>query len=53
MVLIGSVKSDSVANGTPPLRRFFGTVLLKCQAAEMSPATRYTLRHKIASAMKF
>ena len=27
----------SVANGSPPLRRFFGAVLFRRQAAEMEP----------------
>ena len=39
----------SVANDSPPLRRFFGAVLPRRCAAEMDPATRYTLRCNIAS----
>ena len=34
------------------LRRFFGAVLLWCNATEMSPATRYTLRRNNASIVK-
>ena len=34
----------SVANRSPPLRRFLGAVLSRCQAAEITFATRYTLR---------
>ena len=34
----------SVANDSPPLQKFFGTVLARRSAAEMGPATRHTLR---------
>ena len=37
-----------VANGSPPLQRFFGTVLLKRYAAEMGTATRYTFQRNCA-----
>ena len=40
----GRSNRHSVANDSPPLRRFFGAVLPRRQAAEMGPATRYTLR---------
>ena len=42
----------SVANDSPPLRRFFGAVSPRRYAAEMGPATRYTLRRNTASIMK-
>ena len=42
----------SVANGSLPLRRFFGAVLPRRQAVEMCLATRYTLRRNTASIMK-
>ena len=49
----GPVKSDtSVGSGSPPLRRFFGAVLSMRGVAEMSLATRYTLRRNTASIMK-
>ena len=41
-----------VANGSPPLQRFFGAVLPRRLAAEMGPATCYTLPRNIASIMK-
>ena len=34
----------SVVNGSPPRRCFFGAVLPRREAAEMDPASRYTLR---------
>ena len=34
----------SVANASPPLRRFFGAVLFRRLAAAMDPVTYYTLR---------
>ena len=37
---------------SPLLRRFFGAVLLGVKAAEIDPATRYTLRRNTASIMK-
>ena len=43
---------QNVANGPPPLRRFFGAVLPRLLAAEIDPATRYTRRRDIASIMK-
>ena len=48
----GPVKLHSVANDSPPLQRFFGAVMPRREAAEMSSATRYTLRHNTASIMK-
>ena len=48
----GRSNRHSVANDSPPLRRFFGAVLPRRQAAEMGPATRYTLRRNTASIMK-
>ena len=42
----------SVANGSPPLQRFFEAVLPRRQVAEKGPATRYTLRRNTASIMK-
>ena len=44
--------SHSVANGTSPLRCFLGAVLSRCEAAEMGPTTRYTLRSNAAIIMK-
>ena len=35
---------QSVTNGSPRLRCFFRAVLPWCYAAEMDPATRFTLR---------
>ena len=40
---VGQIR-QSVANGSPPLRRFFGAMLPKRYVAEMSPATRYMIR---------
>ena len=48
----GRSNRHSVANDPPPLRHFFGAVLPRRQAAEMGPATRYTLRRNTASIMK-
>ena len=48
----GHSNQHSVANGSPPLRRFFGAVLPRRSAAEMSSATRYTLRGSTASVIK-
>ena len=42
---IGHVDSVSVTNGSPPLRRFFGAVLLKRSAAEIGPAPRLILHN--------
>ena len=42
----------SVAYGSPPLRRFFGAVLLMRKIAEMDPDNRYTLRRNNTSIMK-
>ena len=42
----------SLANGSPPLRRFVGAGYPWCQAAEMGPATCYTLRRDNAHIMK-
>ena len=39
----------SVANGSPPLRCFFGAALPRRKAAKMGPVTRYTLRRNTAS----
>ena len=49
--LAGQIE-HSVANGSAPLRWFFGTVLLRLGAAEMDPTTRCTLRLNTTSAMK-
>ena len=43
----GSVKSDTVANGSPLLRHFFGTVLPRHLAAEMGPATRFGVEPRV------
>ena len=40
--------AHSVANGSPPLRRFFGAVISRRSAAEMNPAARYSLRRNNA-----
>ena len=48
----GRSNQRSVANGSPPLRRFFGDVYPRRLAVEMGPATRYTLRRNTASIMK-
>ena len=42
----------SVANGSPPLRRFFGAVFFRRYALEINPATRHTLWRNTASTMK-
>ena len=41
----------SVANGSPPLRCFFGALMSRQSAAEMGPATRYTFGRDITSVM--
>ena len=48
----GPVKSDILANGSPPLLCFFGAVKLTRKATETDSATRYTLRRNTASIMK-
>ena len=40
---------NSVANGSPPLRCYFEIASPQRYAAEMDPATRYTLRCNTAS----
>ena len=42
----------NVANGSPPLRRFFGAVLHRRKTADMGRATRYKLQRNIAGTMK-
>ena len=42
----------SVANGSPPPRRFFVAVLLRREAAETGRATRCTLRRNNATVRK-
>ena len=44
--------THSLTNGSPPLRCFFGAVLSRRYAAEMDPASRYTLWCNTASIMK-
>ena len=39
----GQIGRLSVANGFPPLQCFFGAMLSRREAAEMDPATPYTL----------
>ena len=41
-----------VTDGSPPLRCFFGAVLLRCQAAEIDPAISYKLKRNTASVLK-
>ena len=48
---IGQI-GHSVANGSPPLRCFFGAKLLRRNAAKMDPATHCTLRRNKKSIMK-
>ena len=42
----------NVANGSPPLRRFFGAVLPARWAEEMGPAACYALRRNTEDVMK-
>ena len=42
----------SVANGSPPLRCFFGAVLRRRYTAEMGPAIGFALRCNHASVIK-
>ena len=42
-------QTGTVANGPPPLQRFFEAVLLRRCIAGMVPATRYMLRYNTAS----
>ena len=41
-----------VANGSPSLPRFFGAALPRRYAAEMDPASRYSLGRNTTSTMK-
>ena len=42
----------SIANGSPPLRCFFGAVLPRRLTAKMDPAARFTLRRNTAGTIK-
>ena len=42
----------NLANGSPSLRRFFGAVLPRRQAAEKGPATSFMFRRNNASIIK-
>ena len=50
--LMFNSEAGQEANGSPPQLRFFGAVLLRRQAVEMGPATRYSLQRNNASIIK-